>query len=141
MQRGFLKLYGLQRLGEWLSASILGVVAVLLGGDLFGVERADWASVVLGVAGLWAGLMVFSGWVLASALGLFAFRLLDHAIEYALAITAGALIWLLIWMPVLRPLSDYPTALYAYLAMCLGAVFCVAWFAHWVIAPRAAESR
>ncbi|WP_306016506.1 hypothetical protein [Oceanicaulis sp. MMSF_3324] len=136
MKRGFLKLYGLQRLGEWLSASVLGVIAIFLGGDMFGVERSDWASVVLGVAGLWAGLMVFSGWVLASTLGLFAFRLLDRAIEYALAMTGGALIWLLIWMPVLRPLSEYPPALYAYLAVCLGAVFGVAWLAHKRVASR-----
>ena len=141
MNRGFLKLYGLQRLGEWLSASALGVVAVLLGGDMFGVEREDWGSVVLGVAGLWAGLMVFSGWILVSALGLFAFRLLNRAHEYALASLAGALIWLLIWMPVLRPFSEYPAALYAYLAVSLGAVFGVAWFAHTLVAARADASR
>ncbi len=135
MKRGFLRLYGLQRLGEWLSASALGFIAVFLGGDMFGVESEDWFSVVLGVAGVWAGLMIISGWMLVSALGLYAFRQLNHAIEYALASAAGALIWLLIWLPVLRPLSDYPPTLYGYLAVCLAAVFGVAWLAHRHIAP------
>ena len=136
MRRGYFKLYCLQRLGEWASATALGVIAVLTGGDLFLSDTDDLRSVILGLAALWGGVIVLSGWLVVSALGLFAFRKLSHAVEYAFVSTFGAFVWLAIWLPVIRHLKDYPLALYAYLAVCLAAVYGVAWLAYRAVARR-----